>query len=207
MIHISTFHERACFIMRHYFRISANNCEDYSIWAFNSYGYWLDVKQHFVSCLQCTVQWFPFVFWFVLSLSIVGVLHSIIEFIRLYCKSPKPVSMWRPRCFYTFSDLRLRRCRLLGTFLMIKAWMLLLYAVITISPNYMGPWLVFNATVLALDFVVWCIEVLCGTQNVSIRSILSFLLPLISQYLVRCVKNVFEQALILDEADKLSFWS
>lgn len=43
--------------------------------------------------------------------------------------------MWRPRKYYVLPQKVLRKCRLMGALVMLNAWLLQTYAVVSVSPK------------------------------------------------------------------------
>uniref|UniRef100_A0A1A9W592 Uncharacterized protein n=1 Tax=Glossina brevipalpis TaxID=37001 RepID=A0A1A9W592_9MUSC len=126
---------------------------------------------------SCPAYWFPIVYWIVLVLSIMGSIYSANELARLVYGNRKQLTMWRQRRYYVLSNSVLRKCRLVGALLMLSVWLLLLYAIVNVSPAHMTPWLTIKLLVLGLEFIYWLLEVLFGSNKLDASATLSFLLP------------------------------
>ena len=61
-------------------------------------------------------------------------IYSLVEFASLFWGCRKRVSMWRQRNYYVLPYTVVRKCRLVGAVVMLNAWLLLVYAVVNVSP-------------------------------------------------------------------------
>ncbi|EDX01723.1 uncharacterized protein LOC6524771 isoform X1 [Drosophila yakuba] len=182
------------------------NYETFSIWNFPTN---LDGKTMLAGPFVCTSEaMFPYIFYYILGISVIGVLHNFIELINLSFArlGTHQVRMWRPRTITNFRDKQLRRFRIVGTIIMFKAWALLLYAMITIQPNYMTFWVMIFGTAITIDTFFWTFDVLLW-QVQRQRSWLILLFPLTNFYCVLCVRATLKQLIEHYGTRDLVWWT
>lgn len=75
-----------------------------------------------------------------------------------------------------------------------------------VSPSHMTPWLTINVFVLSFELITFILEILLGTTKLNLYVVLSFVLPLMNFWFVRCVKNVFEKAIEMNDTEDLKLW-
>ncbi|XP_064555697.1 uncharacterized protein LOC135440450 isoform X2 [Drosophila montana] len=186
------------------FRVTESKCRSFSIWNFCPVTRWHQLWQFIGGCTPCRYEFFPYIFWLVLGLSLTGAYRSVGECVHIYCVSSHPLEMWRPRKFFVFDIEVLRRGRLVGALIMSYAWMLMIYALINTKPNYITPWLILNTLMLALDFFVWLVEVLTGRLTLHLSAVYPMMRLFCTLALVNCIKTVFENAIKHNMVDTLS---
>ncbi|XP_023169186.2 uncharacterized protein LOC111598243 isoform X2 [Drosophila hydei] len=112
------------------FRASESKCRSFSIWNFCPITRWQQLWEFIGGCTPCRYEFFPYIFWLVLIISLMGAYGSLGECIRIYCISSQPLEMWRPRKFFVFDMETLRRSRLVGAVIMSYVWLLMIYALV-----------------------------------------------------------------------------
>ncbi|XP_032295962.1 uncharacterized protein [Drosophila virilis] len=117
------------------FRVTESKCRSFSIWNFCPVTRWHQLWQFIGGCTPCRYEFFPYIFWLVLGLSLTGAYRSVGECVHIYCVSSHPLEMWRPRKFFVFDVEVLRRGRLVGALIMSYAWMLMIYALINLPAD------------------------------------------------------------------------
>ncbi|KAH8368369.1 hypothetical protein KR084_010414 [Drosophila pseudotakahashii] len=184
-----------CYLLRTYLRINTARCEFYSIWRSPLTMSEILLRDFLAAYVFTCQEVFPFTFYYSLAISVLGVLHNLIEFIDL-CSEKMGihlVRMWQPRKLAIFKDIQLRRYRIVGSVFMFKAWSLLLYALVYVKPQYIRPWLMISAIALFIDVFFLLVDVLLHRRMCSLRSLLPFSFPLINMLCVLCVKTSFER--------------
>ncbi|XP_023169020.1 uncharacterized protein LOC111598163 [Drosophila hydei] len=138
-------------------------------------------------------NWLPWLFWFCVVYSFLGLIHNFVELVRAKLVATRPVSMWRVRCFYGLRDTIIRQMRVMGSLVMIVCWLMLFIGLLWSKPIYMKPWLTVTRFILPFDLVLWSLEVTFGREEFSWQAILSFALPCICQFFVDCLKRALEE--------------
>ncbi|XP_039966449.1 uncharacterized protein LOC120778629 isoform X2 [Bactrocera tryoni] len=206
MYKFTHFDKKLCRFLRHKFDLAVDDCDVYSIWHFCPGTRWRAIKNFLLESSLCQAEWFPVIFWVVLAISTLGSFYSLSEFTSLYWGGRKRVSMWRSRKYYVIPYSVLRKCRLVGSLVMLNAWLLLWYAVINVSPGHMTPWLTINMFVLSFELMAWLVEVLVGATKLDLHTLFTFCLPVANYLFVRCVRNVFQNAIETNDVDDLRLW-
>ncbi|XP_023169178.2 uncharacterized protein LOC111598243 isoform X1 [Drosophila hydei] len=186
------------------FRASESKCRSFSIWNFCPITRWQQLWEFIGGCTPCRYEFFPYIFWLVLIISLMGAYGSLGECIRIYCISSQPLEMWRPRKFFVFDMETLRRSRLVGAVIMSYVWLLMIYALVNTKPNFIMPWLILNTLMLGMDFLFWVIDVLTGRLTLHLSSVYPMLRLFCTLALVNCIKTVFENAIKYNLVDTLS---
>ncbi|EDW07979.1 uncharacterized protein LOC6586235 [Drosophila mojavensis] len=186
------------------FLAAESQCRSFSIWNFCPTRRWEQLWELIGSCTPCRYEFFPYIFWLVLIISVTGAYRSLGECVHIYCISSQPLEMWRPRKFYVFNMEVLRMSRMVGAIIMSYAWLLMIYALVNAKPNFIMPWLILNTIMLGLDFFFWVLEVLTGRLTLHLSSIVSMFLLLCTLALVNCIKTVFENAIKYNMVETLS---
>lgn len=170
----------------------------------------------------CGAEAFPFIYWTTLFLSILGLvntlnilncfltfvhfqLNSVWEFARIYhgCET---LSTFRKR-HYKFLPFPFRRnSRLITTVFSMKAWILLLVGILVVSPYLMSLWLRLNMFIIGIDFVILILEILLNETELRFTTFLSEAFYMISVLFVRCVRNVFQDAVEQNETENLQLF-
>ncbi|XP_030386629.1 uncharacterized protein LOC115633337 [Scaptodrosophila lebanonensis] len=207
MFKITPFNNRFCRLVRKSFVLGGSECNMYSIWNFCPMSRWNTLKDLLFSCGLCRSEWFPIIYWLVLSLSLLGAISSLVEFVRIYCCPNYRISMWRERKFYVLSYDVLRKGRLVGSFIMINAWIMLFYGLMRTSPIHMVPWISLNVFMLSFEFTLWIIEVMSGRLILEMNMLVSLMLPFGTLLLVKCIKGVFENAIRDNAVESLRLFS
>lgn len=70
----------------------------------------------------------------------------------------------------------------------------------------MTPWLTINMFVLGLELITWIMEIFLGTTKIDLQTIFSFALTIVNYLCVRCIQNVFQRALDMNDIDDLLLW-
>ncbi|KAM7357930.1 uncharacterized protein ACRADG_003097 [Cochliomyia hominivorax] len=207
MYKITHFDKKLCYLLRHHLDLVDDNvCDIYSIWHFCPRTRWKAFRNIFTGKYLCWAQHFPIIYWLVLAISIGGSLHSLSEFLGLFWGSRKQVTMWRSRTFYVLPPSVLLKFRLVGSFGMLCAWLLLWYAVVKISPSHMTPWLTIKMYNLAAELIIWIIEVFSGVCKLELQTLFSFVLAIVNYMFVCCVQNVFQKAMEMNDVEDLRLW-
>ncbi|XP_023303833.2 uncharacterized protein LOC111685784 [Lucilia cuprina] len=207
MYKITHFDKKLCHLLRHHLDfVDENMCDFYSIWNFCPRTRWKALKTFFAGKYLCRSQYFPFIYWLVLVISIMGSIYSFSEFSSLFWGTRKQLNMWRQRTFYVLPPSVLRKCRLVGALIMLYAWLLLWYAVVKVSPSNMTPWLIINMLVLGCDLIIWITEVFSGVCKLELQTLFSFTLMIVIYLFVRCVQRVFQNAIEINDVEDLRLW-
>ncbi|XP_016973480.1 uncharacterized protein LOC108040499 isoform X2 [Drosophila rhopaloa] len=196
-----------CHFMRRYLHMMTPHCQYYSIWKFPTGSPGVRVKDFLkdLSVSSCD-EMFPFMFFYVFAISVLGVLHNLIEFMHIFAKRKgiHVLRMWRPRDILMFSDGQLRRFRLVGNFFMIVAWSLLLYALV--KPQFIDPWVMVSATATSIDGFFLFLDVLRRRRMCGLRSLLLLSITLINAFCVQCVKASLERIIHQNAQRNLVWW-
>ncbi|CAD7006242.1 unnamed protein product [Ceratitis capitata] len=75
-----------------------------------------------------------------------------------------------------------------------------------VSPGHMTPWLTINMFALSFELILWLVEVLVGATKLDLHTLFTFSLPLANYLFVRCVHNVFQNAIETNDVDDLRLW-
>ncbi|XP_017050686.1 uncharacterized protein LOC108094580 [Drosophila ficusphila] len=197
-----------CYFSRSYLDVSIRNCELYSIWRAPLCEE-VTMAEDFVmnSLLNCE-EMFPFVFYYVLAISAIGTFHYIIEFLEIILESQGKylLRFYKPRDITVFSDRQLRRFRLVGNFFMINAWLLLLYAVVFMKPQFILPWRMMSTTSVLIDGFFLLLDVLIKRRMCSLSSLVFFLFPFFNMSCVLCVKSSFKRIEDQSNLENLTWW-
>ncbi|XP_002029130.2 uncharacterized protein LOC6604207 [Drosophila persimilis] len=166
---------------------------EYSIWKIaypkgNLLKHFNDLK----TCNYCTPGLFPYVFWLVLLLSLVGVGCTMSQMLRLWVCRECELRMWRSREFHVFAAAILRRARMMGCWIKLMTWVSLIVGATTVQPQLIRPWILYNSFMMAAEIVFWVHEVLSGQIQLELHSILTLVLPCLYILMVKCVQEVFE---------------
>ncbi|EDV47063.1 uncharacterized protein LOC6550609 [Drosophila erecta] len=195
-----------CQLMRTYLDITLSCCESYSIWKFpTNFDRNIELAGTFVCSSE---EMFPFMFYYALGISVVGSLHNFLEFINISFErfGIHLVRMWRPRNATNFRDKQLRRFRIVGSILMFKAWSLLLYALVSIKPHYIAPWVIISATTISIDLFLVLLDVLLY-QTIEQRSLLILSFPLINLCCVLSVQSTLKRLIETCGTQDLVWWT
>ncbi|KAH8331914.1 hypothetical protein KR067_002414 [Drosophila pandora] len=223
-----------CNFLRRVLRASAINCEFFSIWECTPSppkpkpSYPRMAVQYVTNKFSCSEELFPFMFYFVLVISMFGFLHNCIEFLRVLREKNGVhlLRMWRPRRFVFFNEEQLRRFRILGHLLMILVWLMLLYAVVRVrsllprtsthpaplihlpqvKPQLFTPWLTISSISMAIDgcFVVG--EAIYQRRMITLRTFLLVVCPVLNMHCAACVKKKFVGAYAASGEPSLTWW-
>ncbi|XP_023032794.2 uncharacterized protein LOC111518896 [Drosophila willistoni] len=189
--------EKSCYIMQHYFHISAINCDSNDMWKLPELISGFGKLQKYVgSCSVCTEDMLPFHRFCLALYGIVGLIFHIMLFTSIYyyhdenelwsvLRTIKKSNNWKTYCFV--------RLRLLIKFVEIQCWMMLLYAVLKESPDYLAPFLLINGFALAINIYSQIMNYVL--RKLTLRSICHFILLLMTQCLVICVKELYTKTL------------
>lgn len=60
--------------------------------------------------------------------------------------------------------------------------------------------------VLGLELITWIVELFVGISRIELHTMLSFALPIANCLFVRCVRNVFQKAIEINDVDDLRLW-
>ncbi|XP_061396242.1 uncharacterized protein LOC133331869 [Musca vetustissima] len=213
MYKISHFNHNLCYFLRHRVDLAIGGqgdkdeeCGFYSIWTFSPKSRWNAINLYLNEEVWCQIPWFPLVYWLVLLISILGSVYSLFEFVTLALSGGKPLSLWRIRKYHVLPQTLLRRCRLLGSFVMFNCWLVLSYAVVSVSPSHMTPWLTTSFLSLACETLTCLIELLMGFNRIDFDSVLALALPIANYWLVCCVRNIFQKAIHTHDLDEVRLW-
>ncbi|EDW82745.2 uncharacterized protein Dwil_GK10154 [Drosophila willistoni] len=203
MFPLTMFNTHFCRFMRKNHVLDSETCDIYSIWDICPLSRWAKLNQMIHTCRLCRPEWFPFIFWLVLLLAGLGIITSLLEFLRICFCSAYQISMWRDRSYYIFGYSSLRRARFVGSYVMLSAWLLLVYGIIMVSPIYMRPWLMLHAIMIGFEMTTWLAKTILGRLTLELNMIVSLIMPILTHMMVRCVTNVFEEAIRNDVSDSL----
>ncbi|EDW44067.1 uncharacterized protein LOC6616231 [Drosophila sechellia] len=171
------------------------NYDTYSIWSFCPVTNWNQLKPVLQSCSLCRVESFPIVFWLVVLLSVFGACFNCYELMKVWSCPCSKLDMWRQRHFHILKHWALRKARLLSLAIILIAWLMLIYGILTISPHAMSPWILLTSFVLSMECFLWSFDVMTGRLLLDPQTLLSLVLHAIFVAMVCCVKSVFEVAL------------
>ncbi|KAH8386721.1 hypothetical protein KR093_002168, partial [Drosophila rubida] len=143
----------------------------------------------------CRYEIFPLMFWFVFGMSLMGTYCSIREYVQIFWNPNCRLHMSRPRHFTVFGPHVLRKARLFGSLFMCNCWLLLVYGLLSVRPQFLMPWLFVNSLVLKLDMLLWIFDLLTGRLQLESNTIYPMLRLFGSVALVNCVRKVFENAI------------
>ncbi|KAH8420165.1 hypothetical protein KR009_006416 [Drosophila setifemur] len=184
-----------CQYTRQNMQTSNANCEFYSIWKVP--GALRVPTELLMSCLTCSEELFPFMLYFVLMISLFGVLHNSVELVRIFREKngKDQLRMWRPRSMSWFNEWHLRRFRMVGNIVMLNAWTMLLYGLVNVKPSFFGPWMMITGFVMSLDGFVLLMETLYHRRWMSLRTLALFMFPLLNLYCAKCVEVFIERSI------------
>ncbi|EDW66176.1 uncharacterized protein [Drosophila virilis] len=137
-------------------------------------------------------DWFPWFYWFFLIYSFLGLMHQLMQFLRAQLVKSRPLTMWRVRVFRGIRDSVIRKMRVCGSFFMLLCWFLLFLGLLLNKPKCMRPWISISSLVLALDFVLWTLEIMFGYDQFNWQCLISFALPFICQILLGNIGKLLE---------------
>ncbi|XP_017152359.1 uncharacterized protein LOC108162235 [Drosophila miranda] len=169
---------------------------EYTIWNFaypkvNLWNHFNDLK----TCNYCTPGLFPYVFWLVLLLSVLGIGCTATQMVKFWVCRGCELRMWRSREFHVFAAAILRRARMIGCWIKFVTWISLFLGTMTVQPQFIRPWIVCNTLMMTGEIVLWLHEILSGQIEVELHSILTLGLPCLYILMVKCVQEVFELSL------------
>lgn len=116
-----------------------NRCRPYIFWDVcpqSSVEQIWSLCSKWLSCSGCCGGGcLPYLYWMVLGLSITGAWQSLQECIRVInsASCSATPTMWRPRKLYVIPDSILSKTRVIGSIFMTYTWMLMIYALVTVS--------------------------------------------------------------------------
>lgn len=154
----------------------------------------------------CRYEIFPFVFWLVFGISILGVYCSILECMHIYSNFNCVAHMSRPRQYYVLNHEVLRKARLLGALTMSSVWILLVYGLISVKQLFMWPWLVVNILTLIVDFAIWFFDVLTGRLKCHMKDLYPMCCIFCTIALINFVRGFFDNAISIKLMDALKFY-
>lgn len=115
-----------------------NRCRPYFFWNVCPKSFTEKLWRFCSKCLICSNGCLPYIYWMVLGLSITGAWQSLQECKRvLCCPSPCP-TLWRHRKFFVIPVCILRKTRVVASIFMSYTWLLMIYALITVSLDYIA---------------------------------------------------------------------
>lgn len=120
-----------------------NRCRPYIFWDVcpkSSCEQFWGLYSKWFSCRSCSGSGcLPYIYWMVLGLSITGAWQSMKECMRVIncppCSAAAP-TMWRPRKLYVIPVSMMSKTRVVGSMFMLYTWMLMIYALLTVSISY-----------------------------------------------------------------------
>nr|NP_727815.2 uncharacterized protein Dmel_CG9030 [Drosophila melanogaster]AAF48409.2 uncharacterized protein Dmel_CG9030 [Drosophila melanogaster] len=193
-----------CYIAHRYMDIPLPTCRTYSIWKFPPN---FDANNQRAGRLfWFSEQIFPLMFYYALGISIIGSTHNCLEFISILFKKAHLKKSHRLRKVKNFKYKQLRRFRIIGCILMLTAWTILLYALATLKPHYIGPWFVIYATITSIDILLVLSDALVN-RTIGNGFLFKTLIPVINLYCVLSVRSTLRQLIEFYGYQDVVWWS
>ncbi|XP_033171623.1 uncharacterized protein LOC117148376 isoform X1 [Drosophila mauritiana] len=96
------------------------------------------------------------ILFYTLSFGILRVVFNLIDFVNL---SLGGTQLGRPSCLLILRGAHSGRLRALKQFLMLQAWMLVIYGMVSIKPLYINPFVVISVIILTSDMFVLLLDI------------------------------------------------
>lgn len=144
-----------------------NRCRPYIFWNVcpkSSTEHIWGLCYKWLSCSSCCASGcLPYIYWMVLGLSITGAWQSMQECMRVInsplCSAAAP-TVWRPRKLFVIPVSMISKTRVVGSIFMLYTWMLMIYALLTVSISCgMRRWTIHRGLILLLILLLQILTV------------------------------------------------
>lgn len=129
---------------------------------------------------------------------------SFYEFINIYLENEPVMSIFRNRYIRVLPFIFRRNARLIGSVFMTKTNLFLIIGLITAKPQHILPWLTIKAITLLLEVFLWIIDLVSGDIKLHFSSVISLASFGTLWLLVNCIKEVFENAIEINDTDEIT---
>ncbi|XP_032582013.1 uncharacterized protein LOC6619609 isoform X2 [Drosophila sechellia] len=96
------------------------------------------------------------IFFYTLSFGILRVVFNFIYIVNLFMGGTQ---LGRLRCLLIMRGAHSGRLRALKNFLMLQAWMIVIYGMVSIKPHYINPFVVVSVIILTSDMFVLLLDI------------------------------------------------
>ncbi|XP_032582014.1 uncharacterized protein LOC6619604 isoform X2 [Drosophila sechellia] len=96
------------------------------------------------------------IFFYTLSFGILRVVFNFIDFVNLFMGGTQ---LGRLRCLLILRGAHSGRLRALKNFLMLQAWMIVIYGMVSMKPHYINPFVVVSVIILTSDMFVLLLDI------------------------------------------------